>query len=199
MDPTSTNQRLDRFKFLIHSLAAFGLVTLVFVGWWMYLRPLQAQQRLGEQRMHQLTTRLATADRTRAEQASLLKQLSSARQREASLLARVPDDPSEEEFLAIASSVANETGLTIKDYRPGKTTIGPCCSSLEVQLIGEGSYESVCRFLDGVARLPRHSSVAGLHIDATGNRDNYLVEIAILLYFGATVEPVGPSEETPHA
>ncbi len=199
MDPSGINIRLQRIRYGIHALAAAGLVALLLGVWWSWIRPLTSQRAIVTQRIDQLANRQASAEEIRAEHLSLRERLSAVQQREAALLARVPDDPSDEEFLALASRLAKESGLKLQDYRPGKSITGPACSSLELQVIAEGSYVSICRFLDGIAKLPRHSTVAGLHIDATGDEEACLVEISLLLYFGAPTESAPLGKGTPHA
>lgn len=169
---------------IIHGLAGIGVFILLVLGWRSLVHPIENQQYVVLQRMEQLETTLAAADSILDEHASLSERLAAARQLEASLKARIPDDPSEEEFLALVSQVAVETGLTIKDYRPGKTRNMPSCSAVEVQVIGQGDYESICRFLDGIAKLPRLSSIASLHVDASKDDKDYSVEITVLLHFG---------------
>lgn len=183
MDSRNTDNRLRRLRLSVHVLAATGLATLFLVVWWSLIRPLDSDQYLASQRMLQLEETLSAADEIQAEHALLREHLLAAREQEASLQARIPDDPSEEEFLALASGLATDTGLRIKDYRPGKSRREASCSSLEVQLIGEGNYESICRFVDGLTKLPRLSTIASLHIDATKNHADYLIEISVLLFF----------------
>ncbi len=186
MDSSNIDKRLRRLRLSVHGFAATGLVTMVLGVWWSSIRPLESQQYVASQRLARLEETLSAADDIEAEHVSLRKQFAAACEQETSLQARIPDDPSEEEFLALASRLAAETGLQIKDYRPGKSLREPSCSSLEVQLVGKGNYESICGFLDGLSKLPRLSTIASLHIDASKSDADYLVEIAVLLYFGAT-------------
>ena len=199
MSSPDTEKQLRRMRVVFHGAAGTALVAVLFLGWYLLIRPVETQQYLALQRVDQLETTLAASDSIHAEHASLTRRLAAARQQESSLQARIPDDPSEENFLALASELATQTGLTIKDYRPGMSTQTASCSAMEVELIGEGDYASICRFLDGVSKLPRLSSITGLHIDATKSGSAYLVEISVLLYFGATVEPEKPSRGAPNA
>ena len=185
MDSSSTESRLRTLRVMLHVSGAAGLVTLLVVAWSFLIRPIDAQRRVTSQRMARLETTLDAADEIRGEHASLSERLSTDRDQEAALQARIPDDPAEAEFLALASELAAETGLKIQDYRPGKPVEEPSCSSLEVQLICEGDYASVCGFLDGISKLPRLSRIERLHIDATKSKPDYLIEISVLLYFAA--------------
>ena len=185
----NTDKQLRRTRFALHGIAGTALGVTLFLGWYLLIRPVETQQQLASQRLEQLETTLAASESIHAEHASLRGRLAAARQQESSLQSRIPDDPSEEDFLALASALATETGLTIKDYKPGASIQTASCSAMEIKLIGEGDYPSICRFLDGISKLPRLSSITGLHIDATKPGTPYLVEMSVLLYYGAVTKP----------
>lgn len=199
MSTPDTEKQLRRTRFAFHGVGATALVVTMFLGWYMLIRPVEAQQYLALQRVGQLETTLGASDSINTEHASLCKRLGAAREQESLLQSRIPDDPSEEGFLALASELATRTGLTIKDYRLGESTKMGSCSAMDVQLIGEGDYTSICRFLDGVSKLPRLSSIRGLHIDATKSGTAYVVEISVLLYYGAEAKPEKSSRRAPNA
>jgi Tfp pilus assembly protein PilO len=189
MSSPDTEKQLRRTRVAFHGVAGAALAVTVFLAWSILIRPVETQQYLALQRMGQLETTLAASDSIHAEYASLSRRLADAREQESALQTRIPDDPSEEGFLALASELATQTGLTIKDYRPGESTEMASCSAMDVELIAEGGYASICRFLDGVAKLPRLSSIRGLHIDATKSGTAYVVKISVLLYYGAVAKP----------
>ena len=185
MNSSSTQSGLRTLRVMLHVSGASGLVALLVFAWWFLIWPIDAQRRVSAQRMSRLETTLDAADEIRDEHASLSQRLSADQDQEAALQARIPDDPAETEFLALAAELAAETGLKIQDYRPGKPVEEPSCSSLEVELICEGDYASVCGFLDGISKLPRLSRIESLHIDATKGKPEYLIKISVLLYFAA--------------
>lgn len=199
MDSSSTQSQLRTLRIMLHLAGTSGLAAMLILAWWFLIRPVDAQRRASSHRMARLEGTLAAAGKIRGEYASLSERLAADRDREAALQARIPDDPSEAEFLALASELAAGTGLKIQDYRPGKPVEEPSCSSLDVKLICEGDYVSVCGFLDGMSKLPRLSKIENLHIDATKGEPLYLIEISVLLYFAARSDDSSPEEGEPHA
>lgn len=199
MDSSSIQRRLRTLRVMIHISGASGLVAMLVVAWWSLIRPIDTQRRVSSQRMAQLETTLAAADEIRIEHASLSERLAADQDQEAALQTRIPDDPSEAEFLALASELAAETGLRIKDYRPGQPVHELSCSSLDVELICEGGYAGLRGFLDGMAKLPRLSRIECLHVDAAKGKTDYLIEISVLLYFAARSDDSSPEGGTPHA
>ncbi|MHB8900779.1 MAG: type 4a pilus biogenesis protein PilO [Thermoguttaceae bacterium] len=189
VDPSGIENRLRRLRIAVHTLAAAGLALLLLMAWWSPIRPLKAEQCLLAQRASRLEATRASGNEIRARHSELQQQLAAAQQREALLLARIPNDASEEEFLANASRLAGQHGLKIHNYRPAAPAAGPSCSSLEIELVGEGDFESVCRFLDGLAKSPRQLTVSSLHLNARDDGLSCQVETSIVLYFGATVQP----------
>ncbi len=199
MDSSNTQRQLVALRVMLHLTGTLGFAALLIAAWSFLIRPIEAQRRVTSQRMAELDTTLVAAEEIREENALLSQRLSADREQEAALKARIPDDPAEAEFLALASELAAETGLEIQDYRPNSAIEDPSCSSLEVELICEGDYASVCGFLDGMSRLPRLSRVKRLHIDSTKGKEDYSIEISVLLYFATSPDPAAVEGAEPNA
>ena len=114
------------------------------------------------------------------------------------LQTRVPDKPQEAEFLADVSRLANELGLTIRDYQPGAALSEPSHTELQVDLVCSGNYASICGFLDRLSKLPRYSSVARLQVDADGKSPECSAKMSVILYYGVQESPTaarkGPND-----
>ena len=108
----------------------------------------------------------------------------------ADLQKRVPDEPSEAEFLAQLVQAANQTGFRINDYHPGVVRSGERCSQLQVQLSCQGTYRSICDFLDRLAALPRITQVEKLDVTAAGP-DGHPVTLWLVVYFRLSQAPDG--------
>lgn len=107
---------------------------------------------------------LSRGDAIRAEHQQLTERLAATESRMSSLLARIPETPREAEFLAELHELAGETELAIHDYRPGDVRPSEGCSELAVQVQAEGTYASLCRFLQGLERLERFCRLSELGI-----------------------------------
>jgi Tfp pilus assembly protein PilO len=158
-----------------------GIVLLACV--WLVLGPLTRASVETASRLATFTALVRDEGHLRAEHGHLRRQLEAARQQEAALKKRIPDGPQEADFLLQISHAAAEVGLQITDYRPGVMTAGKSCSAMRVELSCEGNYRSICRLLNRLRELPRHSTVARLDVNADGSSDKYLLKLGLELYF----------------
>jgi Tfp pilus assembly protein PilO len=120
---------------------------------------------------------LARGDAIRIEHEELKSQQAATETRMAGLLKRIPVAPQEAEFLAELSSLAGETEFVIHEYRPGKVLEVDRHCELEVQLHAEGTYESLCCFLQGLERMERFCRLSD---------------------FGVSLRPESPMHNTVH-
>jgi len=106
--------------------------------------------------------------------------------------ASLPQGPQESRFIAQLANMAEESGVQIDDFRPGrKLDYGDGVGELELRLFCEGSYESFCTFLEQTRELKRLVHIASLRIsplDQSGNR--VTAELQLRLLFSQS-RPVG--------
>lgn len=191
----------NRLKLLDLALHGAGLViVLSFVGvaWSLVYQPLEAARADAKARCSEINELLQSADRLRAEQSRLKNSLTDALEQERQLLARVPDEAHEADFLRQISRLAKEVGMELRDYRPGQTQPHTTCSAMEVALTCVGHYQSMCRFLDGVGRLPRLVNLSHIEINNSVSDDLYTAALKLVIYFGATPKAATPERKTPH-
>jgi Tfp pilus assembly protein PilO len=165
------------------NVAGAVLTVAVVVGVWWLGEPRTRCSPDASQRLDACRELLRNEVRVRADHARLRQQLDAARQKDQALRQRIPDGPHEADFLAQISQAAGETELQITDYRHGVVTAGQPCSSVQVELSCEGDYRSICRLLDRLRELPRHSTVARIEIHADATRAKCLAKICLELYF----------------
>jgi len=138
------------------------------------------------QRIAELRRVLDQEAQVRRDHQRLTEQLRAARQQAAALKESIPDTPREADFLGELSRAAEQTGVTIQDYRPGVTTPQGNYSTIEVQLAAAGTYGDLCRFLDQLPRLPRHSTVTELAVESRPGSDHCSLTLGLQLYFAPT-------------
>jgi Tfp pilus assembly protein PilO len=196
----------DHMKKLDLALHGGGLAVVlssIGVAWSLAYQPLEAARADAEARCHEINELLLSADRLRREQSQLKRSLADAHEQEQRLLARVPDEEHEADFLRQISRLAKEVGMELRDYRPGQRQSQPTCSAMEVALTCEGHYESLCRFLDGVGRLPRLVNLSHIEIDSSHGDGVYVANLKLVIYFGAAANAVvrqfTPERKAPHA
>lgn len=183
------NRRLRLLGLSLHGLGGLAAVTIALLAEFLAYRPLDAQVAAHVRRTEELQVLLREEQQCRREHARLGKDLSVAGEQAEILKKRIPDEPREADFLAQVSELADESGLRIQDYRPGVVTPRHLYSTMRVDLICEGDYESICKFLDGLSALPRHSTMVRLEIDSTIDKKHYSARISLELYVAA---PAGP-------
>ncbi|HEV3003168.1 MAG TPA: type 4a pilus biogenesis protein PilO, partial [Pirellulales bacterium] len=167
------NDRLRKFGLALHAGGLLAVVVAACAVHCFVCRPLLQERAEGLDRLGQLDGLLAGAEPIRQGYESLKQSLADAREREAALLSRIPQTPREAEFLALVSDLAGKVELRLRDYRPGETRVRATYSELEIGMSCEGSYQSICGFLDGLNHLPRLTNLTRLEITAQEGRDVY--------------------------
>ncbi len=199
MNQADPNRKLQRMRWWLHAVGFLVALLILLAGEFFVYRPIDRQADVCAQRVGKLRDLLEDEDRMRQEHARAVDELQAARDLAAMLNKRIPDEPSEADFLAQVSQLANDESLEIQDYRPGTITTKDSYSALCVELICEGDYASLCNFLAGLSKLPRHATVAILEIDSDGKKATYSVTLSLELYFAAGRQRGVDGKETPDA
>jgi len=190
MRPVDPNGKLRLLSWSLHGLGALIALAIALVADRVAFRPLDAEVAACARKTAELQAVIRDGERLRAEHARLRREVTRARRRSADLSARIPDQPQEADFLAQLSQLADDSGLEIRDYRPGVIRPTPSYATMRVELICAGGYASICTFLDGLAELPRHCTVVRFEIDAASPGELYSMEVSLELYV-ATADPRG--------
>ncbi len=179
---------------LLHGLGIVMTCGAALLAEFVLFRPIDGRADACLRRTDELRTLLKEEARIRREHARLSRPLAEARQRAATLQRRIPDEPQEAVFLAQVSHLAGEVGLQIRDYRPGAITRQPSYCAMRIDLICEGDYAGICKFVGRLVELPRHSVVVRMEIDSTGRGKVYAAELTLEIFFYGTAQP-GASEK----
>lgn len=172
---------LDR---VLHAAGALGLSAIVLLSCrfaYSWAVGPETVQPPVHRNLKELQERLASM---RLELAEFQKQLGAVEQKTSMLRRRTPPEMREAEFLRQVAEVAGQTGFAIREFRPGSPAQIGGYGKLEIQFSGSGDYPSICRFLDGISRLPRLFSVERLQITAAPAADAYPVTLVLAVYFG---------------
>jgi len=97
---------------------------------------------------------------------------------------RVPRDADAGEFLKEISRIAAAERLAIQDFQPEKPTTKNGYAELQVTLKGQGSFATVCTFIDRLNKLTRLSKVKDLTLSAIDGAANYPMTATLVIYFG---------------
>lgn len=80
------------------------------------------------------------------------------------LTGMVPERPSESEFLAQLSDLANQTGVQLLQFEPRSSVKRDSYSEISIRCSAQAPYAALCRFLCGLQDLPRLADVTRLII-----------------------------------
>ena len=200
MHCTDSNHQLSLLKWSLHGLGALVALGIVLAAVLGVYRPVHRQAEAYLWQTARLQKLLKSEDRVRVERGRLQDTLAAGREQAGKLQSRIPDEPQEADFLAQASQLAEQVGLTLRDYRRGQVTTHASYSAMRVELICEGDYGSLCRFMDELTELPRHSTVVHLRITGDGEQNWYAAEMSLELYFAAKGRMANRQpREDPHA
>lgn len=182
MTQTRSLQMLD---WSLHAGGSLLALALALGGWY-------GVDQLVNSRIQHLNRRTANAagflntkPKIEAENSKLQHDVAENSARFSELLARIPSEVRESDFLAQVSELARRCELQIRDYRPGSVANRTRHHELDIAVSAEGTYAAFCRFLDGVHTLPRLSRVTSLQIVAPPAPDSniYPVDMTLRIYF----------------
>jgi Tfp pilus assembly protein PilO len=177
----------------LHGAGLAVALAVVGLGYALAHRPMDRDADDCQSRIATLQTLLADSAKVRAEHAALRRALDETTAKTLALEKRVPRDPAEAEFLSQLSGAAEESGLVIRDYRPGVVRKRENHSCLEIQLACTGSFRAICRFLDRMASLPRLSQVTQIEMASAGEAKTYPVTMSVVVFFDLHEPPAaGP-------
>lgn len=118
------------------------------------------QHRLVSDKLREVTTRIANVQR------------------------RVPRDADAGEFLKQVTQLAGTEKLSIKDFHPEKPENRDGYAEMQVTLKGEGSFDSICTFVDRLNKLARLSKIKDLTLSTEDGATEYPMTATLVIYFG---------------
>ncbi len=195
---TDNEAKLKLYGRAMHAAGIAVCLATCLVTYFFVFRPIVEAANDSAAGSEQLQQLLRSAPRVRTEFAETNHLATEAGRRAAEAEQKLPAQPHEADFLAEISNLAHETGLRIQDYRPGAIKSANSCSQMEIGVVGQGTYESICRFLDGLTRLPRLSTLSRLEIKSQDADGGHVVSLRMMIYFGAKKTADAPQREVKH-
>ena len=117
------------------------------------------QHRLVSERLREVTTRIANVQR------------------------RVPQDAASFEFMNQVTQLAGSEKLAIKEFLPEKPETKNGYAEMQVTLKGEGSFGSICTFVDRLNKLARLSKIKDLTLTGEDKAAEYPMTATLIIYF----------------
>ncbi len=196
MSRNDLNSDLKQFDAMLHAAGAIITVALAVVLYLVLYAPLDRRHTHVVAHTASLDALLDRASDVRGEHAKLSESLAEIMKRSEALHRRVPQEPREVEFLTQVTEAANVEHLIIRGYHPSTIVNKQGYSQMEVTLNGEGTYYSICGFLDRIDRLPRMSSVVKMDIRSESPTIDYPIELTLVIYFNLKKVVAGGEQET---
>ena len=182
--------------------------TLVIFGWWLHgagllvtaaivagavlivYRPLDRSIARIDRQYSATSSFLERAHDVQREHREWKRQLSDMEGRFANVMARIPAEASESNFLAQLSELAQRTGLTIQDYRPGAVSQQEEHREMEISLSARSQYAGLCEFLAELESLPRLCRITQLNVSVpkSDTPETYPIEMTLRIYFSQLQE-----------
>jgi Tfp pilus assembly protein PilO len=159
MSTPALEHSLTQWSRIFH--AAGGLISLSLLGAvaLLALRPLELRESQLQLRSEAIHSELSIAEAVRLEHEQLSSEIARVEDKIEQLLNRIPNVPRESDFLGQITTLAEQVGLAIIDYRPGSVSDAGQYKQMSLTLSSTGSYEAICRFLHEIQQLPRLSRV----------------------------------------
>lgn len=184
---------LPQVRRSVHAAGAavsLGILGLLLGG---ICYPLSSRMDFVRQKSQATQRFLATERSVRNEHEELQSRFSELDARREGIMARIPPQANESEFLEQMAGIAESCGLVLREYRPGTVTRHESYSEMEIFVNAHGDYESVCYFFDGLERLSRYCQLADFEIDASSGLQRFPVKLKLRIFF----KPANAS--SPHA
>ena len=177
----------------LHGAGCAVAGALVLAGSFLYAFQVHEQDRVQREYLRAENC-LKNADATQRTYQALRQRQQREQARIEQLLRRVPVGPAESEFLALLADLSKQCDFSVRSFRPGGISSSGTFSQMEISLACDGTYESLCRFLDGLESLPRLCRVAGVSISAASEAgDRCTVELQLQLLFSRPDSPKPPA------
>ena len=196
MSGNDLNGDLKQFNAMLHVAGAIITVVIAVVLYLALYAPLERRHVLVVVHTASLDALLDRASGVRGEHAKLSESLAEIMKRSEALHRRVPQEPREMEFLTQVTEAANDEHFKIRGYHPGTIINKQGYSQMEVTLGGEGTYYSICGFLDRIHRLPRMSSVVKMDIRSESPTKDYPITLTLVIYFNLKKVVADSQQET---
>lgn len=181
---------------LIWRLVGSLLSAVIIVVGFALTNPLITAQEELKQRLASVAALKATDEAVLANVAKVEDETRLLRDKEIERCARSSPRNDETAFLAWANVQSKECSLEVRDFRPSNREAHGDYSSRTVVLSAQGSYESICRFLDRLRECPYMLRLTSLEIlpqDQT--RSTFGATFNVILFTANPQQATGPVKQ----
>lgn len=177
-------KHLSRLERQATGIGVACLAGVLASAWYFGLLPSRGAFRQLTDRQTQLERFIETETALRDEHQACLAELDGQRRINDSILARVPLEPKEADFLELLSAAAEKSGVEVQSFQPlSSQSVGHIGVS-QIRISGRGEYLNLIQFLDVLRKMPRMNRVSRLELAAAdAERRMCSIEVTLELFF----------------
>ena len=190
-----TDEATRRFGRMLHYAGVLASVICATAGYSLLHAPTMHAIADRSARIEELRLSLQNASVVREQHRKVSEKLHEVTTRIAEVQRRVPQDANAGEFLKEVTQLASAERLVIKDFSPEQPADKNGYAEMEVTLTGEGSFASICGFVDRLAKLKRLSKVKNLTLSAVDFGREYPMRATLVIYFGLQGNDIKSDQE----
>ena len=184
-----------RFGRVLHYVGVLATVVCATIMYSVLHAPTAEAVASTSMKIEELTLSVQNAPMIRQQHRSVGETLDELKKRIDNVQQRVPRDADAGAFLKEVTELANAEQLALKDFQPEKPTNKDGFAEMHVTLKGQGTYASICTFLDRLSSLKRLSKVKDLSLSAGEGAAEYPMTATLVIYFGLRGRETEPSQE----
>jgi Tfp pilus assembly protein PilO len=173
-----------RFGRLLHYAGVLATVICTTVGYSFLHAPAVHEIAETSAKIDDLLASVHNGPVTREHHRIAVDKLHEVTTRIANLQRRVPRDADAGAFLKEVTQLAEKGQLAIKDVHPEKPEAKTGYAEMQVTLKGQGSFGSICSFIDQLTKLTRLSKIKDLTLSAGDSTTEYPMTATLVIYFG---------------
>jgi Tfp pilus assembly protein PilO len=173
-----------RFGRLLHYAGVLATVVCATAGYSFLHAPAVREIAETSARIDELLQSVRNGPVMREQHRIVTETLRNVKSRIANVQRRVPRESNAGEFLKEVTQLASAGHLAIKDFHPEKPQAKTGYAEMQVVLKGQGSFGSICTFVDRLAQLTRLSKIQDLTLSAEGTANEYPMTATLVIYFG---------------
>jgi Tfp pilus assembly protein PilO len=178
------DEETRRFGRLLHYAGLLGSVLCATAGYSLLHAPTSRAISDTSLRIEELMLSVKNAPIIREQHRKASERLRDITERIAEVQRRVPREADAGEFLKEITRIAGDEQLAIKDFQPETPLSKNGYAELQVTLRGQGSFASICTFVDRLNKLTRLSKVKDLTLTGGDGATDYPMTATLVIYFG---------------
>lgn len=196
MNPINESRSLRATSRTMHGIGACITMALVAVPWLIIVRPMATAQDETHEQIAIEQERQSRSDAIQARNLELGNRDRELEDRRRGIFERIPESAQEASFLGQITELASGVGFSIRDYRPGTADRKGPYGQLEVTILADGSYEELCRFIDGIDGLPRFCRLISVTAQTPQDASARLrIDLKVRIFFNESSGPERKSND----